>query len=480
MSDIICFLGKIFSISSEVDMRKLLISLMFVMIFLVGSCSEKGKMTDLCEKGDKLACSWVDKNNLCKGGEGGNPEACTWLNNRKECEKGSKSHCFDFAVSLYNERMLDLSKEYFLKSLLQYSQEERESIFTAFIKENRVNFRVEDLMYFWDIGCDVGIGYYCSELFNILKERGLSSDYAKMINLAEKGCSANFCQSCLDLGNIYSDGKRGVPEDMKKALEFYKKGCDSCNELVLTGTKFHAKIFSCQMAGLLYFKGEKFGILKNKEQSIKYYKIGYGIDAEGDEDIERLRQKILDEMIGITCGNGVIDEGEICDGGSKECTEISSVYLPGVVQCRKDCKEWDVSSCSKNCPSSNSFCFLSGNLKWSGAFEKMSWGAATACCKDLGGRLPTISELRSLIQNCPKTETGGACGVTDYAVEHKEVCGGCVKASDGRYSKLGDTDVSLWSSSEIDKEWVYVIFSDYAWVGSGSRFNHDLSFRCVK
>ncbi|MFO7735877.1 MAG: hypothetical protein R6W70_06625, partial [bacterium] len=43
--------------------------------------------------------------------------------------------------------------------------------------------------------------------------------------------------------------------------------------------------------------------------------------------------------------------------------------------------------------------------------DKMNHHEATAYCEDNGWRLPTISELRTLIQNCPDTKAGGVCGV---------------------------------------------------------------------
>lgn len=84
-------------------------------------------------------------------------------------------------------------------------------------------------------------------------------------------------------------------------------------------------------------------------------------------------------------------------------------------------------------------------LLWSSvAPEYMDMKKAVKFCNALKSRLPTISELRTLIKNCPATETNGECGVTDECldascvskcVEQKNLC---KLRADGYYSYFGD------------------------------------------
>ena len=104
-------------------------------------------------------------------------------------------------------------------------------------------------------------------------------------------------------------------------------------------------------------------------------------------------------------------------------------------------------------------------------------------------RLPTISELRTLIEHCPGTQTGGKCSVTDNCLSYEDCrnapCRGCYASSNGDYSRFGDTE-HLWSSSvqsgNSDEAW-YVWFYDGE-VNYGSMYVNGVgsygSVRCVR
>mgnify|MGYP001187745492 CR=1 FL=1 len=113
------------------------------------------------------------------------------------------------------------------------------------------------------------------------------------------------------------------------------------------------------------------------------------------------------------------------------------------------------------CPENDKFCHSQDGLDWSDVSSSyIDWNKAIKYCEDLGGRLPTISELRTLIQNCSGTETGGECGVTDSCLSSEDCwndpCYGCEYDESGKYSVFGDT-YWFWSSSE------WSVHTNYAW-----------------
>ena len=112
-----------------------------------------------------------------------------------------------------------------------------------------------------------------------------------------------------------------------------------------------------------------------------------------------------------------------------------------------------------------------GNLIWSDrSSNEMNWNSAKQYCEDLteGGysdwRLPNIDELRTLLiadrvsNRCRVSERNNclsgdcwSCSTCTQKGTQKSDSRGCsdwgTAYSDGRYSRLGDGQVWLWSSS---------------------------------
>ena len=120
-------------------------------------------------------------------------------------------------------------------------------------------------------------------------------------------------------------------------------------------------------------------------------------------------------------------------------------------------------------------------LMWQNASDCCyDWSEAKSHCQNLNWgwyedwRLPSISELRSLIRGCSATETGGSCGVTDSCLEYSCQDSSCHECSsgggpaDGCYwpSQLNGDCSHYWSSSAVadyDSPAWYVYF-DYGYV----------------
>ncbi|HQM85442.1 MAG TPA: DUF1566 domain-containing protein [bacterium] len=268
---------------------------------------------------------------------------------------------------------------------------------------------------------------------------------------------------------------------------------------------------------------------------------------KNDTDVDSSDESSDDEVIpDPVCGDGKVSGGEICDGNSVSCTEAGLEKSTGIVECKSDCTGWvtypdkckrkgqqcsdlpvnavwntvssvdqiwdgfewqpslkgsyseseSTTGCVYKCSDisvwTGSSCDLfAGGKHWSQKSKNIiTWESSIKYCEELkesgfsNWRLPSISELRILLQNCSDTVTGGECEVMDSCLTvecENKPCEGCESFTDGRYSVFGDK-VCLWSSSEVP------IYDLYAWsinFGSGGieHILKDQSYcyvRCVK
>ncbi len=209
-------------------------------------------------------------------------------------------------------------------------------------------------------------------------------------------------------------------------------------------------------------------------------------DAINDSDDTTTNDATTDlDILASKCGDDKVDSGETCDSGVQFCIEIdSTLYETGFAYCKSDCLGWDVNRCVEKCPDNNKFCYEHNGLFWSyKAPNAMNWYDATTYCQNLGGRLPTISELRTLIQNCPATETVGSCGVTDSCLNYNdcwsEVCLGCHDGVVDMYNVFGDFGY-FWSSSSSENniDWAWELINSGVRTSSKSDGNDNV--RCVR
>lgn len=175
-------------------------------------------------------------------------------------------------------------------------------------------------------------------------------------------------------------------------------------------------------------------------------------------------------FLNSTCDNGLECLSKLCvNNHDSETAAITDSFTSDANMDSDTSKSWDSdTAATKDADSSATPDFdvaytgswtTHGDLKWSDkAPNEMVWDIAVSYCISIGGRLPTITELRTLIQNCPGTGTDGACGVIDSCLTgscYSLSCGSCTSVPDGRYSVFGDTCYLHSSSEQSDNTYNY-------------------------
>ncbi len=156
------------------------------------------------------------------------------------------------------------------------------------------------------------------------------------------------------------------------------------------------------------------------------------------------------------CNEGVCQETAPCEPACR--ADLCEACSNGM--CRSVCLEED-QACRDG---------LCERLAWQDdpGLELFDQASALSHCQDLADdsglawRLPSIAELRSLVDGCPISEPGGECGVGDGCLSssdcNNEQCAGCVYGETCYWHyRLGPCG-HYWSSSPVDdqadKHWV--------------------------
>ncbi len=173
------------------------------------------------------------------------------------------------------------------------------------------------------------------------------------------------------------------------------------------------------------------------------------------------------------------------DGGSTwnppddSTTEYNET--PSTTSCQFKCNDgygWDGSKC---------FVWQDGvGYYWYKPESQYTYNEAVAYCSSIGGSVPTIDQLRLLIQNCTDTVTSGACAVTNSCTSWTSCRGtNCESCSDqgyGYYSIFSDSSW-FWSSTSVSDQTTSVFTVNF---NSGGINMSDISgsamgnTRCVK
>lgn len=248
-------------------------------------------------------------------------------------------------------------------------------------------------------------------------------------NCGKKEISSNFCPEC-GMKKTELKGNTSLPENNNQLKQ------DTVKKLV--GNK---KIVGIAIGGILVALILCIAIIRGQEKNrIAEEAKRQEEAAKKQEEVERLKQELAQE---------------------KEARQQQEIERLKQELAQKEKEEEIKKEDEKKKETKNAVAKAQKRKEkqWSSKSPNpMSWNNAIDYCNNLSEnghddwRLPTITELRTVIKNCDGSQAGGSCKLQGDSLSRDWWNDTChcsyQKNNKGYYSKLGDNDkVSLWSSS---------------------------------
>ena len=282
--------------------------------------------TKLCNNNNDEACKAL-ANNLLKG----NPseknikvayelykkvdasKANTVFNGEHGCVLNNSLACFELGLEYYNKGDYEKANEYYEMGCKLGDGGSCANLGINYLRGNGTLADANKAKDFFQKACDLKIGIACQNLaFMYWSEKKIDS---AAVNF-EKACNFDMAESCGYASELFKD-EANFFKDLKKAIEFAKKGCD------LKDGK------SCFNLGAGY--GEGNGIKKDFKEANKYYQKACDLnnDADGCASLGYNYKYGYGITKDLTLANKY--NKKACDAGSgRGCNYLGVNYRDGV------------------------------------------------------------------------------------------------------------------------------------------------------
>jgi sel1 repeat-containing domain protein len=282
--------------------------------------------TKLCNNNNDEACKAL-ANNLLKG----NPseknikvayelykkvdasKANTVFNGEHGCVLNNSLACFELGLEYYNKGDYKKANEYYEMGCKLGDGGSCANLGINYLRGNGTLADANKAKDFFQKACDLKIGIACQNLaFMYWSEKKIDS---AAVNF-EKACNFDMAESCGYASELFKD-EANFFKDLKKAIEFAKKGCD------LKDGK------SCFNLGAGY--GEGNGIKKDFKEANKYYQKACDLnnDADGCASLGYNYKYGYGITKDLTLANKY--NKKACDAGSgRGCNYLGVNYRDGV------------------------------------------------------------------------------------------------------------------------------------------------------
>lgn len=170
--------------------------------------------------------------------------------------------------------------------------------------------------------------------------------------------------------------------------------------------------------------------------------------------------------VSSACGSSASDDDD--DASSVENTDDDDATSSNDLGNTEDSAVWS--------DAGTGLIWQNDNVKVADWFEAVEFCENLNLAGSTSWRLPTISELRTLIVDCSETITAGACEASDDCLDREclsDQCRGCEwgggPGTEGRYwpNALDGEEDASWSSSKLDEgetDQAWLIRFGYAYV----------------